>query len=221
MLVVFDIDGTLTRTVDVDTEAFAAAFRSTFGADLPSLDWASYKHATESGVAMEAANLVLGRAPTPAELSAMQDEFVGILREAMAGIPSAELEMPGAGSLIEHLVDGGHHVALATGCWRRSAEAKLQAAGLQLADHPMATADDAVARTEIMRIAAGRAGHAPEARHAYVGDGLWDMRAAAALGWDFIGVGPSGCKLEKHGVDRLVPHFGDADRVLQLLGLLA
>lgn len=34
MLVVFDIDGTLTRTVDVDTEAFAAAFRKTFGADL-------------------------------------------------------------------------------------------------------------------------------------------------------------------------------------------
>ena len=123
---VFDIDGTLTRTVDLDTEAYAAAFRRTFGAELPALDWASYRNATESGVATEAATVVLGRSPAPRELDAMRDEFNDLLREAMAGLPPAELEMPGAGRLLQRLADEGHHVALATGCWRRSAEAKLR-----------------------------------------------------------------------------------------------
>lgn len=217
VLVIFDIDGTLTRTVDLDTEAYAAAFRRTFGAALPSLDWASYLNATESGVATEAATVVLGRSPEPAELGAMQDEFVILLSEAMAGLPPAELEIPGARRLLQRLVDEGHHVALATGCWRRSAEAKLRAAGLDLTGLPMATADDAVQRKAIMSIAAARAGHDPEGRHVYVGDGLWDMRAAAALGWEFIGVGPSGCRLEQNGVRRLVPHFGDERVVSELL----
>lgn len=81
----------------------------------------------------------------------------------------------------------------------------------------MATAEDAVQRKVIMSITAARAGHDPEGRHVYVGDGLWDMRAAAALGWEFIGVGPSGCRLEQHGVKRLLPHFDDGQVVLELL----
>ncbi|HEY0841057.1 MAG TPA: GNAT family N-acetyltransferase [Vulgatibacter sp.] len=217
MLVIFDIDGTLTRTVDLDTSAFATAFRSTFGAELPSLDWASYRDATESGVAFEAATAVLGRPPAPAELEAMQDEFLLLLRQALAGLRSSEVEMPGATGLIRSLMAGGHEVALATGCWRRSAEAKLEAAGLDVAGLPIATADDAVERTAIMRFAAERAGHDPTARHVYVGDGLWDMRASAALGWDFVGVGLAGSTLAMHGADRLVPDFSDLEGVHELL----
>lgn len=217
MLVVFDIDGTLTTTVDLDTEAYATAFRRTFGADLPSLDWASYRNATESGVATEAATVVLGRSPTLSELEAMQDEFLVRLRDAMAGKKSSDLEMPGAAALLRSLAQGGHQVALATGCWFRSAEAKLQAAGLDVAGLPIATADDAIERKAIMCAAAVRAGHEPEARHVYFGDGVWDMRATEALGWDFIGVGPPDCRLAALGAERLVPHLGDLDGVLRLL----
>jgi len=217
MLVIFDIDGTLTRTVELDGSAYAAAFRGTFGAELPSHDWASYRDATEPGVAIEAATAVLGRPPAPAELEAMRDEFLELLGHAMADLRASELEVPGAAELLRSLVSEGHDVALATGCWRRSAEAKLEAAGLDVAGIALATADDADERTEIMRIAAARAGYRPTARHVYVGDGLWDLRAAAALGWDFIGVGPAGSTLAKHGADRLVPDFGDLDGVRRLL----
>lgn len=218
MLVVFDIDGTLTRTVDLDTEAFATAFRRTFGADLPSLDWAAYRNATESGVAMEGASIVLGRSPMAEELGAMQDEFLLLLQEAMSGLSPTELEMPGAGELLYRLTDEGHRIALATGCWHRVATMKLQAAGLDTAGLPMATADDALERKTIMSIAATRSGHSPADRHVYVGDGVWDMRASAELGWDFIGVGPAGCRLEEQGTNRLVPHFVDVDGFLALLG---
>lgn len=217
MLVVFDIDGTLTRTADLDVAPYASSFLRTFGAELPSLDWASYRNATESGVATEAATEVLGRPPTASELDCMQNEYLALLDDAMKGLPAAELEMPGAAQLLRGLVAAGHHVAVATGCWRRSAESKLRAAGLDVSGLPMATANDAVERKGIMALAASRAGHDPDARHVYVGDGLWDMRAAAALGWEFIGVGSPGCRLEQNGVTRLVPHFGDHESIHELL----
>lgn len=221
MLVLFDIDGTLTRTADLDVDPYATAFLRTFGSPLPSLDWSSYRNASESGVAIEAATELLGRPPTAGELDKMQDEYMALLTLAMKGQPAKELEMPGASRLLQGLVEEGHHVALATGCWRRSAEAKLDAAGLDCAGIPIATADDAVERTAIMTLAAIRAGFDPKARHVYIGDGLWDMRASAALGWEFIGVGPTGCRLEQLGVDRLLPHFGDHDLVYELLAACA
>ena len=45
MLIVFDIDGTLTRTSEVDAALYAQAFFDTFGIPLPTLDWTAYSHA--------------------------------------------------------------------------------------------------------------------------------------------------------------------------------
>ena len=39
MLIIFDIDGALTRTSDVDAALYAQAFLDTFGVPLPALDW--------------------------------------------------------------------------------------------------------------------------------------------------------------------------------------
>jgi hypothetical protein len=39
MLIIFDIDGALTRTSDVDAALYAQAFLDTLGVPLPALDW--------------------------------------------------------------------------------------------------------------------------------------------------------------------------------------
>ena len=54
----------------------------------------------------------------------------------------------------------------------------------------MATGSDAVRRTDIMRLAESRA--TPGAivtKRTYFGDGVWNQRAAAELGYDFVAVG--------------------------------
>jgi len=51
MLVVFDVDGTLVRTVELDAALYARAFAETVGRPLPSVDWTSYRRVTDRGIA--------------------------------------------------------------------------------------------------------------------------------------------------------------------------
>ena len=81
---------------------------------------------------------------------------------------------------------------IATGGWRRAATAKLTAAGIDAAALPMACANDALSREEIVTTARRRAedAHGIEAfeRVVYVGDGVWDVRTCAALEMPLVGM---------------------------------
>ncbi len=49
MLVLFDIDGTLTKSDEVDGDVFARAFRMVYGVPLPTTEWADYCAVTDQG----------------------------------------------------------------------------------------------------------------------------------------------------------------------------
>jgi beta-phosphoglucomutase-like phosphatase (HAD superfamily) len=51
-LIMFDIDGTLTATNDVDTECYARAMSEHLGVSVDS-EWSRYRHVTDSGIAGE------------------------------------------------------------------------------------------------------------------------------------------------------------------------
>lgn len=81
-------------------------------------------------------------------------------------------------------------VAIATGGWYETATLKLRYVGIDPARLALATGSDAVARTAIMRLAQVRAaGDEAFRRVTYFGDGPWDQRASAELGYDFVAVG--------------------------------
>jgi hypothetical protein len=46
-------------------------------------------------------------------------------------------------------------------------------------------------------------------RFSYVGDGVWDLRAAQNLGWEFIGIadGQGAQELRRLGAQHVLPHF--------------
>jgi phosphoglycolate phosphatase-like HAD superfamily hydrolase len=188
-LVVFDVDGTLTRSTELDALALDRAFRASFGAPLPSTDWTDYPHATDSGIGAEAARRVLGRDASVTELERLETTFLALLASALDDSP--DLAVPGAHRALRRLREQGYAIAIATGCWRASAELKLERAGLLDPTIPMATADDAVAREAILELAVRRAGGRME-RTVYVGDGLWDLRASRAHAMPFIGVDSQG-----------------------------
>ena len=89
--------------------------------------------------------------------------------------------------MLDHLL-GLHDVVvgLATGGWRKSAELKLRHTGLDALDLPLATANDAIERESIILTARDRIAHRHKCdsfiRQTYVGDGVWDVRAAQAIG---------------------------------------
>jgi phosphoglycolate phosphatase-like HAD superfamily hydrolase len=209
MLVIFDVDGTLTRTSDLNRRALAQAFEEVLGQPLPSQDWSEYPRVSASGLLVDGARRALGRAATDAERAQVRARFVELVAEALFSLKTS-LEVPGAVRAFTRLQRAGHAVALAAGDWQESAEIKLERAGFELDGVPIASADDALARQEIIALALARAGGSEAHPHVvYVGDGVWDLAAARDLGLAVVGIEAGQGRLQARDVQDVLPGFED------------
>jgi hypothetical protein len=147
--------------------------------------------------------------------AAVKERFLAGTRARFAGQPPPIREIAGARALFDALrARPDVRVAIATGAWVETARLKLGAIGIDPGSVGFATASDALERTAIMQLAERRAlGNAAAQRRTYFGDGAWDQRASAALGYQFIAIG--------RAVDH-APRFDDfrnVAAVLECLGL--
>src|SRR5262245_12558818 len=218
-LVIFDVDGTLCDTCDVDDVGFCEVAAEMLGVPVPPASWKAAPEITDAGILAWLWDRHLGRRPTPSELEAFVSSFEAVLaRELRAGGP---LAMPGAAELLERLAETRWDVAFATGGWGRTARLKLRTAGLPV-EPLLASSDDSADRVEIFRLARSRAAArdgGPHARSVLVGDGLWDVRVAARLGWPVLGVGRGehAGRLRNEGASAVVADFQETEAVLDLL----
>jgi len=67
----------------------------------------------------------------------------------------------------------------------------------------MATSSDAPRRSDIIRLAAQRAGRSLS-DVVYVGDGVWDLKASGDLGIGFIGTGSRLNRLKEAGAEHMI-----------------
>lgn len=175
-LAVFDIDGTVTDTNRLDSDCFAEAVRSVLQRDIPT-DWSAYEHVTDSGI-------IASLGASTEETQRIRETFFALLREREMR------EIEGAARLLAALrAKGDWRVAYATGGWEPSARMKLAGAGLPL-DLPLASADDAVSRREIVEIAIERAREQYRCefdRIIILGDGAWDRKCAEEMRLPFVG----------------------------------
>ncbi|RUS97541.1 hypothetical protein DSM106972_082780 [Dulcicalothrix desertica PCC 7102] len=191
-LIVFDIDGTLTKTNDVDTECFVQAFKDVFEITQINTNWSTYGHTTDSGITLQIFHEQFERAPSQEELSKLQDCFVELLNQRYSTNPDMFAKIPAA-SVILHKISSlpDWKIALATGGWRLSALMKLQAAGLDVTQFPIATADDSYSREVIVTTAIKAAQKAYNQQEfekiVCVGDGIWDVLTAIQLQLPFVG----------------------------------
>lgn len=213
-LVIFDVDGTLTRTNAVDHECFLAALRAELALDVGDVDWAGFTHVTDHGVVHELCERALGRAPTEDEHARLVDGFMARLAAAYQRDAARFDPVPGSPSAFEHARER-HAVAIATGCWRRSACFKLDRVRIDHATTPAGFSEDGPARESILRAATERAlaAHALARfdRIVSVGDATWDVRAAQRLGLAFVGIG-KGARAEKlraAGAATVLPDYAD------------
>ncbi len=218
-LVMFDIDGTLTASDDVDGLCYLQALTDVFQFIGVDGDWSQYPHCTDEGILTHLFQTRLQRSPRQAEVAALRDRFVALLNAAAAVQPFRPIA--GAGEFLGRLsATNDHCVALASGGWEYSARLKLASAGLDCRQIPAAFADDAHSREDIMQAALRRAimqfGLPRFTRHTYVGDGIWDARAARQLGFRFIGIAQDAAKAEQlreAGAVAVFPEFRDAERI--------
>ena len=106
-LVIFDIDGTLTRTMELDTELFFEAVRQVLGFEGVSTDWSTYRNVTDIGVTAElieryaASNR--GQTADPCEIEDVRRRFVALLSEAIARDPELCHPVAGAAEILAAL----------------------------------------------------------------------------------------------------------------------
>lgn len=194
--IIFDIDGTLLHSAAVDDALYREAVRRVLGPVRLRSSLHEYNPVTDSGIL---AQILLDNdiPPEREPLDEVRSLFVDLLA-AHVDANGPFVEIPGARDLLRSLHESPQHaVALATGGWRESALLKLQSAGLDIANAPLATANDHHERTGIMQIALEQLG-ATFATVTYYGDGPWDRDACARLGWDFVAVGPELGGLESY-----------------------
>ena len=186
--IIFDIDGTLLHSAAVDDALYRQAVRDVLGEVYLRPTLHDYPFVTDTGILHQ-----IFRDNTVEEEAGLLDEirstFVRLL-EAYVDEHGPFVEILGAGDFLHALRESPlHGVAMATGGWRQSAEFKLSSAGFDIADIPLATSNDHHERTSIMAIALDNLGGEFD-RVTYYGDGPWDQRACAQLGWEFVAVGP-------------------------------
>ena len=219
-LVVFDIDGTLTDTNDVDDECFRRAVADIFALTYASVDWADAPHITDSSLARWLCETHCRREASDAELAGLTAHFVDLLRQELARVPARFAAIPGAQGLFTDLRAAGWSVALATGGWFLSAVLKLRAAGLHEPEIVVASANDALTRQKIFTLACQRAADNYGqlfARVVFVGDAPWDVRTAAELGHGFVGVGRRAQSLREAGASIVLSDFRDREAILWAL----
>ena len=131
-LAVFDVDGTLTRTNAVDERCFYAAHAAALGADALNGEWGAFTHMTDSCINREIFERVRGRPPRPAEIDAIQVDFLARLQAEFEESPVQFDAVPGAAPALAHLVEAqGWAVAFASGGWGHSARFKLGRIGIE------------------------------------------------------------------------------------------
>ena len=215
-LVLFDIDGTLIRSMDYDGECLVAALHEVFGFTDIEDDWSRYKQITDAGILIEAYEQRRGRGPSTSEIGEFRNCFVELLAERCSRHRLEEVA--GAGLLLAAL-DARQDIAVAfaTGCFRQTAALKMQSARLSFDQAPSATCDDAVGRDEIIQIAIRRAAYRNDVLRfdntVYVGDGIWDVWTCRRLGIPFVGItaDTTADRLRAEGTEFLLPDFRDQE----------
>ncbi|MBB5638086.1 phosphoglycolate phosphatase-like HAD superfamily hydrolase [Pedobacter cryoconitis] len=193
--IIFDIDGTLTDTTEVDDHCFTKALEDTFNFRGFETDYGHYEDTTDSGIIHQLFMERDQRTYTEEEREHFIHNFCALLKEAYADRNDCMKEIPKAGKILNALcAKEGISVGLATGGWRESAMFKLSCAGITTAGCAAASfAQDARARRDIIgnTILQMNKLHQidmPLSEIIYVGDGKWDYQATQQLGIQFIGI---------------------------------
>lgn len=189
---ILDIDGTLLRTHEIDNECYWDAVQQVFGPRDLNRQLIDYEHVSDSGILDQWCRQNLGRSPRDDETRALRGLFLDLIERQARAQPELFEPRPGLLHWLEERhAEPGTRLAIATGSWGNTAQFKLSASGLDRFGMALATADDAIRRTDIMATALARLG--PECSTndgviTYIGDGPWDYHASMELGWSFIGI---------------------------------
>ena len=219
--VIFDIDGTLTNTKDVDDKCFIEAFYNTFQIDIKNENWANLKDVTDWGITEEIIIRECGRKPDRKELNSMLTEHVRLLKLAKEEDPSQFEIIKNANAFLKAmLAESDYKVGIATGACEKSAVLKLKPFNLDLDKIAFSNSNKYKSREEITKDVINQL--AIKQRNPdeviYLGDGAWDYTTCQNLGIRFIGIDYNqDGKLKALGAKNVFKDFEDVKAIKEII----
>lgn len=224
-LAIFDIDGTMTDTSLIDANCFAQTVEEIFNISGVNTDWNNYEHVTDSSILREILKKRKHKI-TEKEFENFESQFCKLLHNAYEMDPSTFMPITGIQEFLSLLRQQGIGIAIATGGLRKSAQLKLKCGCINIDGIPLASANDALKREDIIKkaIALSKTQYKQENfdKIIYFGDGLWDALTTKRLNIPFVGIN---CQqsaeiakmLEEEGALQVFSDYRDSATLLQLL----
>lgn len=218
-LIIFDIDGTLTDTKNVDDKCFIKTFEKVFGIDIKNQDWNELQNVTDWGITEEIIQKEFNRLPTEKEYEQMIDEFVGFLKFEKATDISQFKAVKNATDFFNYIKnESNYKIGIATGGWEKSAKLKLETIGINLNGVALSNSNKYKSREDITKDVIyqldGKSDKMNEV--IYFGDGEWDFRTCQKLGIRFIGIDiTNNGNLSKLDADFVFENFEEREMIIK------
>ena len=213
MLVIFDNDGTICDTQEVEGRCYALAIQRVTGLSLSTVDWSTYDEPTSSAIVRR---LLAGDAAATEKEERIKYEFCRLLRLERPLFPADFSPITGAIKFIERLRVAGVRIAIATGGFDSEARFKLECCGIDIDAFPHATSSDTSRRGNIIELAASRAG-CDLSSAVYFGDAPWDVLACGKLGIPMIGIGRRHEQPRSLGVENTFRDYSEPEKIVDVL----
>lgn len=194
-LYIFDIDGTITNTVDIDDFCFQKTFEELYKINIDEINWDLLKQeasGTDSGLFSSIYRQIFNNDISVNELRKTKIHFLKMLDNYLKKMEESKIEIPGATHLLNELLERKYAVSIATGCWYESAIFKLQLIDFDMNKVPLSHSDISNERSEILLNAIEKSKVLYKKTSfnqiTYIGDGFWDYLSCKKIGIDFIGL---------------------------------
>lgn len=207
-LIVFDIDGTLTDTVDIHQNAFQKSLHL-IGVERFDDSFGIYKHHTDSYIAKVIFEYNTNKPFDKSTLDLFEEHLYAQI------IPDEIIEIGGAKQIIKDIENKTNFgFCFATGSLLKPAILKLDKAGIDFDPMQIVASNEMEEREEIIKKAIDNARSFYKVekfdRIISFGDGIWDLRAAQNLSLEFIGIGNKHKEtLTENGMKKHYPDFMD------------
>jgi len=215
---VYDLDQTLIRAEVFDWHLWLACIGEALGQPVPDdTDWGAHPIHTDHGLLDSLSMELRGRPFGADERVAFEARLYAGFDAALEADPGLYVPIPGARELVAATAG---RAALATGNLHPATVRKLRSSGLDRTPLPCSCSTPGIDRTELVARALRRVGWSEGGPATSLGDGVWDVRAARALGVGFVGVAQSDAheeRLRAAGARAVLRDYTDLDAVLALV----
>ena len=221
-LIIFDIDGTLCWSNNLDDQCFIQAFENVLSIKIEETNWDNYINITDHGIIEQLYNEHFNRNPDIEIFKKIKDRYLFLLRNEIERNERDFQEIPGALSFIKILKKERWIVGIATGGFQNTANFKLKKLGLNIDNYYIFYSDIYKTKREIIDSVINETkrmiGREVLNRIIYVGDRPHDYEIATYMNLEFLGIDfkKTGL-LKKIGVKNVISDFLDFKNLNRIL----